>query len=397
MKKLVIAIVLALLVLATGVAAELITSGSSLDPTLLNYQPVPTHPGDQVDVWIQITNNGGSASKAGTVTIIESGPFKPEGDAERMKTFQPIPGQESLLVKFRIRVDKDASIGENALVVRVQEQGSSGWIEKRLNISVEGRASTLSIESAATTPGRIPPGEEATLSFQIKNVGQTKLRNVKVTLDLTGLSLTTVGGSTSKTIAQIGADETTTFSFSLLAYPEATAQATRVPVTLTYQDEQGNEQNQSESVGLVIGSAPELRVYLESTTLTKESPQGEIVVKFVNRGLSEIKLLEMELVSNDAVGTVAESPVVYVGNIDSDDYESADLTVKATEDEFILPLRVKYRDALNKEYTDEINLPVTLQSKNSHSSFPSWMVWLLIIVLAAAAVWYWRFRSKKRK
>ena len=44
---------------------------------------------------------------------------------------------------------------------------------------------------------------------------------------------------------------------------------------------------------------------------------------------------------------------VYVGNIDSDDYETADFKIslnKVKEKEVILPLSLEYKDANNNEY-----------------------------------------------
>ena len=73
------------LILATMpfASADLITVGSALDATLLYYQPVPAQPGDVLDVYIQIENDGGSPSKAGTVTFIDNGPFTLESTNTR--------------------------------------------------------------------------------------------------------------------------------------------------------------------------------------------------------------------------------------------------------------------------------------------------------------------------
>ena len=58
-------LILALALVVPFVHADLVTVGSGLNTSLLYYQPVPAHPGDEINVWIQITNEGGSASKAG--------------------------------------------------------------------------------------------------------------------------------------------------------------------------------------------------------------------------------------------------------------------------------------------------------------------------------------------
>lgn len=395
MKKTLITLLVVALLLSVGVSAELITLERSLDMSLLNYQPVPAHPGDKVDVWIQIENNGGSASKTGTLTIIDSKSLIAQSDIDRVKEFQSIPARQSFLVKTTIRVAKDAHEGENDLIVQLRETGNSNYIEKRLPITIQGKSSALSIVSAVSTPEQITPGGVGQMAIKVKNIGDSRLRNIKTTLDFTGLSMAPTGSSSSQTIDSLNGGEEYTYHFTIVTYPDAATQAYRIPILISYQDETGTTVTQNETVGIVIGAPPELLIYFEKISATKESKQGAVVIKFVNKGLSEIKLLEMEVVENDQVTVTSESAKVYVGNIATDDYETAELTLHLTKENVIVPLRITYKDSLNQPYEETVLVPLTLRSANGKGG-SGWILWLIIFVFVAAATWFFlKSRCKK--
>lgn len=395
MKRMILLGLIVLLGVLPG-ATALIGKGSSLEAELLYYTPVPAQPGDSVEVWIQISNDGGQATMPGTVTILETTPFIIEGENERVKEFKSIPAQQSFLVKTRVRIDKTANEGENYLTIRVQENGANNWLEKDLPITIEGRSGTVSITSAESDPARIAPGGVSTLSIDLLNVGETNLRNIKASLDLTDLSIAPIGSSDSKTISSLGGGQRATFTFDLTAFPGAAANVYQLPVTITYEDEQGNEKSQSETVGIMVGSAPDLLVYFERNDVSKETMEGGVVIKFVNKGLSEIKLLEMEIVESDDIEVTSESPILYVGNIDADDYESADVTLKITKDAIDIPVKVAYKDALNQEYEETYMLHLDTKNVNGGKS-SSLGLWLVLLVVVVGGFFLWRRRSSKRK
>lgn len=388
------AILTVLLLLAVPFAsANLVTTGTALDAELLYYQPVPAQPGDEIDLYIQVENNGGTASKKGTLTVVDSGPFIIESSSQRVREFPSIPAQETFLIKAEARIAKDASEGINTFRVSVQEDGSPNSRERDLEVTVTARDSTLSIVSAETVPAEMLPGEEGTLNLLVENVGTTIVRNVDVTLDLEGLSLVPIGNSDSKTVARMAGSEQQLFSFKLVSFPDAPAQAYQIPLTLEYEDETGNDKTQEETVGIVIGAKPELLVYFDDMSLTEDNTQGAVTIRFVNKGLAEIKLAEVEVLQSDSVEVTSESNILYVGNIDEDDYESAQFTISVDGDT-TLPVEVRFRDALNREYTENFNLPVRLQENGNGNGGFGVGGWLVILIVVGGGIWYWRKRKK---
>ena len=98
---------------------------------------------------------------------------------------------------------------------------------------------------------------------------------------------------------------------------------------------------------------------------------------------------------------------VYIGNIDSDDYETADYNLYLTYDAKLtkeektinLPIKVTYSDANNEKYTDEYNLdlilyePKKLGIGNGHQA----PIFVIIILAVIGFFVYRGFRSRKKK
>lgn len=396
MKKTILTIIAIMLltVSAAYAATEDIAQGSSLDAALLSYKPVPAQPGDLLTVYIQISNEGSNPSAGGTIKILDSYPFTVE-TTDAQKDFPSIPAQGTFLITAQVRIDKNANEGINYLTVRVFPTSSSSYIERSLPMTIQGRSGALSVTSVASSPATIAPGEEANLTLSVKNIGDTRLRNVDANIDLTGIDLAPTTSSNSRTIGSLAGGQSTTFTFNIIALPGATPNAYQVPVTLSYEDEQGNSVSQEKMIGAVVGSEPELLVYFDQIGVTKKTKQGKVVIKFVNKGLTQIKLLEMEILENKDVRVTSESPILYIGNIDIDDYESTDISLKVAKDTVTVPIKVTYRDALNRQYEQTYDLKLDAKSAASGGGL-GWVGWLVIIVIIIGAVWLWRRRKAKK-
>ena len=102
---------------------------------------------------------------------------------------------------------------------------------------------------------------------------------------------------------------------------------------------------------------------------------------------------------------ILTNPEVYIGNLDSDDYETADYTLlvsKDASDEVVLPLTVEYRNSNGKFYSNLVNLKLDLYSGNdlkqrTDGGGNSFIGVIIIIVIVAAGIFVWRWRKKRKK
>ena len=114
--------------------------------------------------------------------------------------------------------------------------------------------------------------------------------------------------------------------------------------------------------------------------------------------------VNVKLDKSDKYRVISPSEV-YIGNIDSDDYETADfkLYIERTSDKkIVLPLAVEYKDANNKNYKSIVNLELPLYSSSEAKKLGlaegnGKSGWIILIVLAVAGFFGYRYWKKRRK
>lgn len=393
MNKTILLLIITLLTIPFALAN--IPGGSAIDASLLNYQPAPAQPGDLIDVWVQIHNNGGTTSRAGTISFLDSENFRAETSADRVKEYRTIPAGNSFLVRTQIRVSKDANEGEAFLRVRIQEQGSESHIDRQLPITITGKRGAISIVSATTEPQEILPGQQGTLHLRVENVGDSEVRNLAANLDFSNLYLAPVGSSNSRVVRSVSPGAQSTFEFPITAMPSAAADVYQLPIRMSFDDEQGNERVQEEMIGIIVGAEPQLLVYFDRVDITEQRKEGQAVLRFVNHGLSEIKLLQFEVLESDNIQVTSESATLYVGNIRADDFRSANLRLRVSEQEQLIPIQVSFKDSLNREYTETFEVALNLR-EGDNGGFGLGSI-LVLLIIVGGAFWFYKRRQKKNK
>jgi len=372
-------------------AANLV--GPSLNATLLYYEPIPASPGSVLDVYIQIANDGDIAKDV-VVRFHDNDPFSLDSEMERVKTTGSIPGQENFLVKYKVRVDEDASPGTSYLKLELSVGNTANVQTFLLPIDVTGSTISLGLASVDFTPETIAPGSTGELSITLQNNADIKVTSGTISLGLSDLDIVPVSGSNIRRFPEIPSGDSHTFTFKLAPSPSMAPGIYKIPVTVAYKDQTGASYSQDGFVGMSVGADPELLIYVEQSSVDSKTFEGEVVVKFVNKGLTGVKLLEMEVLPSDKVTVTSESSKIYIGNIDVDDYESGNFNVKLTDDAASLPIRISYRDALNRPYEQRVDLKLMTSNANGDSS-SRWYIWVFVIVIIGAAVWYFMKRQRK--
>jgi hypothetical protein len=189
--------------------------------------------------------------------------------------------------------------------------------------------------------------------------------------------------------------------YDLIALPEADGGIYKIPINITYTDETGATKTQDDIISLRISSVPNLLAYIESSDITKKVKQGEMNIRIVNRGLTNIKLLTATLGEAEGL-TTSTYPEVYVGDIDSDDYETAtyDIKVSPLKKQIDIPLTLSFRDATNKEYTEERTVTLNTGSRGAVVTIlTSISKTIFIIALLAVIAYggYWFYKRRKNK
>ena len=227
---------------------------------------------------------------------------------------------------------------------------------------------------------------------------------MKARIVLGGIPLAPIGSTNEKMVQRVDSNEDLTVKFNVMAEPDAAADIYKLPLELEYADELGNKYGRNTTISVIIGDVPDLAVTLDSTTILQPGTKGEIAVKFVNKGVTDVKFLNVKIKPTDNIQVIS-SEEVYVGGIDSDDYETAefDLFIEKGKGEIKIPLTVEYMDANNDEYTKLVELSLPLYSSKEAKKLGLMQggsaggFIIMLIIIGGAIYGYRKWKKKKAK
>jgi len=410
-KKSISLILMMLIVFCTAVfAAGLIGDTAQLSFTLISQNPDPVSPGEIADLRWTIENLGGDAAGDVQVELVDNYPFSLYS-GDKIKNIGLIQGRQTgekaVIVLYKVKVDEDAVEGTNEIKLRYKTS-QTGWVElDPFDINIQTSDATLSIEKIELSPEIVAPGEPLNIKITTKNLADSFLKDVSIKLDLTSAStpFAPLDSATEKRIKQISAGAHGVLSYDLIVEPDAALGVYKIPVDISFNDNLGNSFERSDLLGIVVGAAPDIRYYVDSSGVKTAGASGTVTIKFVNKGLSNIKFLNIKLKEGDNYD-ITSPEEVYIGNIDSDDYETADFDLFVSSkapDRLSLPLEIVYKDANNKDYRIDSEVILKLYSKGEAERLgvqqkgSSAGIVISLVIVAVAIVIYIVYRKRKKK
>jgi len=411
-KKIISLLIIAGLVLIGLISVFAIepSDNANIKITLVNQEPDPVEPGGYVDVRFRIENYGVGKAPDVYIKLIEKYPFSLEPDEEAERFIGSLGGRQlnpkGVIEKYRLKVAEDAVEGEIPIEIWYKFGIGGEWFQPdEFYINVRTYDLVLSVDSVYSTPEVIPPGDTAKVKISLKNLADSYVKDIKVRLDLSSSSLpfVPIHSTTEKKIYQIGSMAEEAVYFDIMAMADAESQAYKVPINITYSDDVGTHYGKDDIISLIVGDEPDLSIMVDNSEIYKKNSFGTVIIKFVNKGLSDVKLLNIKLAETDSFEVVSPEEV-YIGNIDSDDYETAEFDIYVGDaDELVLPVELEYMDANNKKFSESREVKLRLFSSSEAKRYgleESRIVGIIIIVIIVALgvyFFYWRRKKKKKK
>ncbi len=381
----------------------------------LRYDPYPAEPGSYTTVWLKLENKGDRDAPDVTFTLTPKYPFSLDASEKAEKKIGLLGSHQSIVINYKVRVDKGAIEGDSYLDYTYTVHKDQNLQTGSVPLHIQTMDAILSLTKVASEPAKIAPGDESTVSITIKNTADTSMKYVDVKLQLltyattaAGIStielpFTPVGSGVEQTLYQLYPNEEKTFIFNLVANPTATPQPYKIPISINYYDNLGKNYSRTELVGLIVGQAPSLNVYVDSTDITDGQNNGKATIKFVNQGVGDIKFLRAKLKPSSQY-TILSSDQVYIGKIDSDDYQTTDFKILVGGDasdvkKLDFDLEIEYYDQNNQKYTDEVKLsqPIFTASQVGQSSGSGFGTIIIVVVIMLALFLLYIRWEKKRK
>jgi len=392
MKKL--TLILALLALcATSVLA---IGGAEVKASILRYEPAPAEQGNTVDVWVQLSNAGTKADRVG-VKFVPEYPFSlPTGQAEEIDV-GVLAATESKVVKYTLFVDGNAPNGDRNVSFLYKYGSINEWAKLETPITLQTQNAVLIVDAYKVTPSPIVPGQSVNLELTLRNSGRIDVKNVDVSIDLEDGTFSTLGSGAKQRIDSIPAGESETITIKLASDTSTEVKVYSVPVTLSYQDTRNKQYDDAAKISLVVNAQPELSLTIDNTDFADKKTPGKATIKIVNKGVVNLKYVTITLGEHPSYEILSSSNENYVGNLDSDDFETAEFTIKPLVETPLLLVKVDFKDPYNVDYSKTYEMPLRIITAadlgQGGSSAPMIIVVLLLI---GGGIWYWR-RKKKGK
>ncbi len=264
--------------------------------------------------------------------------------------------------------------------------------------------SAVSIIDVDSLPTQVAPGETVDILIKIENIFEYDVFNLNVKLDLSGdIPFAPFQSSSEKFLDELEEGDEERFSFKLIVLPSASSGIYKIPVEITYEDEDRNSSSKSELISITINSEPELKVSLEDAILIK-GRENALSIRVVNSGLSDVKFMYLKV--GDALGVrfLSENEQ-YLGDIDSDDFDAAEFDIYLSESAsglINLQVTLGFKDSTNKEFTETKSITLRTYSLKEAQELglvkkPNYTIYVVIGVLVVAYIIRRILKKRKRR
>ncbi|MBS3166273.1 COG1361 S-layer family protein [Candidatus Woesearchaeota archaeon] len=382
---------------------------SQIKVTLMSQTPDPVEPGDVVTLKFKIENIGHETEQSAVVKLLPQTPFTVYNDVAQKNIGllrASSTGADAVVVEFKVKIDDNAYGGETPIDLQIIfGETALSYINDEFKVNIQARDAIVDIISVSSDPPQIPPGQFGTITIEIKNVASTLLKNVKFALDLDALPLAPYQSSLQKRIPELGSQYQDTITFKLMASPEAIPGLYKIPVNISFDDQNGNSYVTQDILAVTVGDTPNLVAYIKKSTVLQANSPGLVTIELANAGATNIKFVTLQLLPSEDYDLISTSTVFYIGNIDSDDTQNTEINLFTHRwlKELNVPIQLEYYDANNHPFHQSFDLKLPLYSSWTLQKFgviPGSSVgnYVIIIILILFAYYYYRhFYKKNRK
>jgi hypothetical protein len=242
-------------------------NGVGMKVTFVNQDPISAEPGGYVNLLFKVENWGTANADNVVVELLPQYPFSLDYGLSTVQQLGTISGlsfsDRSYLVKYRVRVDKDAIDGENEIKLKYSYGNTAFSMEssQTFNVTVENPKTDFDVVVQDSASG--------TTSLAIANVGSNTAYSVIVSIpDQAGYK---VSGASSALLGNLDASDYTLASFQIAQVSAQTQagygsgnftapSAAPLKISVAYTDTLGIRRTVEKEVSLAAFSAGGLNV-----------------------------------------------------------------------------------------------------------------------------------------
>lgn len=312
-KKLLIISMLILSLYSTIIQAQTSNTGI-ISISLINYDPDPARAGEMVELRFRVENLGGKEVNNLEIELIPEYPFTKIPGEEYLETVKTLTGyqkgSDAIIIKYRVRVDKDAVKGTNEIKVKEGKAGSTFFSTKTFNIDVSGRefAQIIHIDKA-----KLDPGKETDLKFTITNIGNSPLQNLIFSWNEKNGVILPVYSDDTKYIKYIDVGKSTDIEYIVVADVNAVAGLYQLNLNLKFDAENSTSKEINTKAGVFVGGETDFDVTFS------ESSAGQTSLSVANIGNNPALSVTVRIPEQQGFRVTGSTSSI-IGNLDKGDY-----------------------------------------------------------------------------
>jgi hypothetical protein len=387
---------LTILILLTGfVSSAAAQSNENIEVQKMTTEPSPLMIGQYADVRFKVTNNMNEDFENVTVRFEEEYPFSVDPDNKKSWRIASFEEGDSYEFRMQVRVDANAVQRDEELKIRVDTSDST--TNARLPVELKADDDGLVIQEVEF-PTAVGSGTTTHMNVTLENTANAYFRNIELGLNPGQQTPVVVSGTSTERISSMAPDQTKTLSYTLNVDEGAENGVYTVPISLSYENEAGASISRSASTGIVIGGRPNIDIGLNNDGSINAGSTGEVNFRFVNRGEGTAKFVQIEVLDGEDY-TIRSGSSVYLGDMSSDDYQTAstEIYTNDTVDSVTMPVQVTYQEnGQEQTFTKDVEVDVLTEEErslyNTSSRNPVIPI-AIVLIIAGAGIYYWR---KKR-
>ena len=215
----------------------------------INTSPSKMYPNTDVTLTLSLENTGLQDAKSVKIDLLLPSEFSGE-DTAYMGT---IAKDGSNSAAFDIKARKTAAPGTytaGARITYTDGRGRTSSVEEPFNLFILDRGEViLEFSGKSTSPTKLVPGSEFTLSLQLENIGDQDAKSVRIELETDG----DLNGEFTSFVGEIQKDDVSTGVFDLSVAPKAAPGPRVINAKIVYLDERGIENTVTKTFDLFIG------------------------------------------------------------------------------------------------------------------------------------------------
>ena len=357
-----------------------------------NYSPVPVMPGQEFELWIQLTNNSNSIAENITYLLDLEYPFEISDFNNTTQTISRLSPYQSTIIKYKLKTDLKTQDGTYELNFKYRVKNSEIYNLKKYKIDVASKTSVLEVTKTALSDLSI--GADGILKITISNLSARAVRDVFVTLEDSIGDYISVLDLKTQYIDHINANSEIIATYKINVAKTVTQTSYSLPLTVKYTSASGID-TITRDIGIKINDNPKMVLNIINVGANNNNKiyignKEKIELEIYNVGNIDAEAVYAEMTSTISF----EQPKYFVGAIEKDNYDSVILEFNTKRDikpgSYPIQITIKYKDASLKE--QEITKGITVdvvknpQNKSFFSGVFSFLIGVIVFVIILALI-----------